>query len=464
MTRVLEFVVALIIVFVLAVIVGLFLPSHAHIERSIEISHNPRHIYDVLNNFRRFEDSMGAGLKAEDPGVKFHLSGPAYGPGATIGWTGDSAIGNGTLVNKSGTVDLANNGTVVWDLTNDWHGKDKTFTLDITPNQQRRITRVTWSYDVNYGWNLVGRYSALWIHGQPATIIQFGLDSLQNMLAGIANVDYSTVHPGLYATTAQPALLVSTKATRTVDDIDTAKAAAMKEIRAAMAQLGVKQAGPTTTVRKEWGDTTFVFDVVVPINTSTLTVAGKTVDLTQLTPAGAAAATPPASASSAGAAAAVAAGPAVGSTDQHGQLVVSANVRAAMMPAGEVLAAPWVGESGVQFMVKALEAYAGTHGYAFNESAAPAYNQLASLPTVSDDSQIYRVFLPVTNAPAQTPDQLAGRTQAFTALDPSLWAGSGTAPAAETKAAPANKKIDKKAGKKHEARKRPAHARKAHRR
>ena len=54
MTRVLEFVVALIIVFILAVIVGLFLPSHGHIQRSIEISHNPQHIYDVLNNFRRF--------------------------------------------------------------------------------------------------------------------------------------------------------------------------------------------------------------------------------------------------------------------------------------------------------------------------------------------------------------------------------------------------------------------------
>ena len=86
MTRVLEFVVALIIVFILAVIVGVFLPSHAHIQRSIEISHNPQHIYDVLNNFRRFEESTGAGLKAEDPRVKFTLSGPAYGPGSTISW------------------------------------------------------------------------------------------------------------------------------------------------------------------------------------------------------------------------------------------------------------------------------------------------------------------------------------------------------------------------------------------
>ncbi|HEX7348287.1 MAG TPA: polyketide cyclase [Rhodanobacteraceae bacterium] len=464
MTRVLEFVVALIIVFVLAVIVGLFLPSHAHIERSIEISHNPVHIYDVLNNFRRFSDTTGAGLVAEDPSVKLTTSGPAYGTGATLKWAGDDTIGNGTLVNKSSSIDITDNANITWDLKNDWHGTNKVFTFTIEPNQARRVTKVTWAYDVDYGWNLIARYSGLWIHGQPATMIQYGLDSLQNMLAGVANVDYSKVDPGLYATPATPVLLVSTKAPRTVDDIDTAKTTAMQQIRAAMAQLGVKQAGPTTTIRTEWGDTTFRFDVAVPINTSTLTVGGKSFDLAQLPANDAAAASSagqPAPAASTGAAAA-ATGPAVGSVDKHDQLVINANVRAAMMPAGEVLAAKWTGESGVQFMVKALEAYAATHGYKFDESNAPAYNQLASLPSVDDDSQLYRVFLPVTDAPAQTPDQIAGRTQTFTALDPSLWAGAAPAKPEVAKKGAAN---EKKADTKHEARKRPApaHRRARHR-
>lgn len=466
MTRVLEFVVALIIVFVLAVIVGLFLPSHGHIQRSIEISHNPQHIYDVLNNFRRFEDSTGGGLKALDPGVKFTLSGPAYGPGATISWQGDKAIGDGTLVNKSGNIDITNKSTVTWDLTNDWHGTNKVFTLEVDPKQSQRVSTVTWSYDVDYGWNLIDRYSSLWIHGDPSTVIQYGLGSLQNMLAGIANVDYSKVDPGLYRTDATPVLLVSTKSQRTVDDIDTAKAAAMKEIQAAMAKLGVKAAGPTTTIRTEWGDTTFTFDLAVPINSTTLTVNGNTVDLTKLPPPPNPNAAPPASAqpassssvasaSSAGAPASASSaggadgnGPAPGSLDKQNRVVIDANVRAAMMPATEVLAASWTGESGVEFMVKALEAYAGTHGYEFNEATAPAYNQLASLPSVSDDDQIYRVFLPVQDAPAQTPDQQAGRTQAFTALDPAIW--SSAPPAA------------KESAKKPEARKKPEHAKKRH--
>ncbi|HKU78968.1 MAG TPA: SRPBCC family protein, partial [Rhodanobacteraceae bacterium] len=236
MTRVLEFVVALIIVFVLAVIVGLFLPSHAHIERSIEISHNPQHIYDVLNNFRRFGDYGGGALQALDPQVKYSMSGPAYGPGATLTWQGNNTIGDGKLVNKSGNIDLAGNSTVTWDLTNDWHGENKTFTFTVTPSHGQRVSTVTWGYDVDYGWNLIDRYSRLWIHGDPATMIQYGLDSLQNMLAGIPNVDYGKLEPGLYRTNATPMLLVSTKATRTLDDIDTAKAAALKEIEAAMAK------------------------------------------------------------------------------------------------------------------------------------------------------------------------------------------------------------------------------------
>ena len=75
---------------------------------------------------------------------------------------------------------------------------------------------------------------------------------------------------------------------------------------------------------------------------------------------------------------------------------------------------------------------------------------------MTDDDQIYRVFLPVQDAPAQTPDQQAGRTQAFTALDPSIWAGTNAQPAAS--------ETGKEASEKPEARKKPEHAKKRHHR
>jgi hypothetical protein len=282
------------------------------------------------------------------------------------------------------------------------------------------------------------------------------------MLAGIPNVGYDKLDPGLYRTAATPVLLVSTRATRTLDDIDAAKAAALKQIDAAMTKLGVKAAGPTTTITTEWGDTTYIFDLAVPIDTTTLKIDGKDHDLTRLPPrptaeqlaarpassstaasagsagkpassstaASASSAGQPASASSTGAEAGEK-GPVPGGLDKQNQLIVNDNVRAVMMPEHEVLEATWTGEAGIPLVRLALKAYAGTHGYQFNETEDRLYDQLASLRNVADQDQIYRVFLPVTNAPAQTPGQVSGRTPSLTALDPSIW--TGEKPAEEKK-------------------------------
>jgi hypothetical protein len=287
----------------------------------------------------------------------------------------------------------------------------------------------------------------------------------------------------LYRTAATPVLLVSTKAPRTLDDIDAAKLAAIKQIQDAMDKLKVKAAGPITYITTEYGDTTYIFDVAIPINTTTVTIDGQSHDLTQLPPSPTAedlAAKPASSASAASASSAASSssvasagsagepasassaggesGPVPGALDKKNQLIVNDNVRAVMMPAQEVLEATWTGEAGVPLMRLALQAYAGTHGYDFDASADRIYSQLASLPTVADQDQIYRVFLPVKNAPAQTPEQASGKTKPLAALDPSLWNGNAP-PSSSAKSSDAGNK-------KKEARKKPEHhkARKHHRR
>ena len=88
MMRVLELIVALIIVAVLGVVVGIAMPGSGHVERSLVIGKDMRQVYDVLSNFRRFPDY--AELTSSDPSIKYELSGKAFGPGAEISWTGDA--------------------------------------------------------------------------------------------------------------------------------------------------------------------------------------------------------------------------------------------------------------------------------------------------------------------------------------------------------------------------------------
>lgn len=460
MSRLLEFIVAIILVFLAAIVVGLFMPSHGHIERSLAISHDPHQTYDLLNNFRRFADYAGPVLKAEDPDVKITVSGAPYGPGAKVTWSGDpKKVGESTLTNKSGNLDPTGLGQLVWDMEGDWRGHDKQFTLTLEPQNNQRLTKVTWSYDVDYGWNLLDRYSRLFLRGDPDTLIQFGLNDLQNTLATIPNVDYTKIDTRIVATQAQPILFVSTQAPRTLDDVDAATAKAMEQIDAAIKKLGVHQAGPRITLTTDYGDENYVFDIAVPIDATSLTVNGQTVDLTKLTaqaenapgsdpvsassaaPASGGSAAAPASGSSAGAAPALT----PGAVDSKGNLVVDGNVRAGMLPGGPALEGGWQGTpAGIPLMRLALKAYALTHGYTFDDTTHRYYDELASPANAAYDQQQFRVFLPLQgDVPQETPEQASGKVGALAPLDPAIWQTAAANASANADSGDQAKKNDK---------------------
>jgi hypothetical protein len=460
MTRVLEFIVAIIMVFILAVVVGVFLPSHGHIQRSLSISHDPHQIYDLLNNFRRFDDYAGQVLKAEDPGLQLSLSGAPYGPGAKVNWQGGiDHVASTTLTNVSGNLEPNGTGRIVWSMDSaSWRGHNKQFTLDLVPQHNQRLTQVTWSYDVDYGWNLLDRYSRFFLRGAPDTLLQYGLNNLQNTMASIPNVDYTKINTRIVQTEPQPILFVSTQAPRTLDDVDAATEKAMQQIDAAIKKLGVHQSGPRITLTTDYGDENYVFDVAVPIDSTNLTIDGQAHDLTQITAKatnspGAA----PAPATSDGTPPAA---PAPGSTGPQGNLIVDANVRAGMLPGGPALEADWQGTpAGIPLMRLALKSYALTHGYTFDDTTHRYYDELVSASNVAYDEQQFRVFLPLQgDVPQQTPEQASGKVGP---LPPIPAAASNTAPAAgSSAAAPAESATSGKNAKKPAAKKPAAKKRK----
>lgn len=442
MTRVLEFIVAIIMVFILAVIVGIFLPSHGHIQRSLSISHDPHQIYDVLNNFRRFDEYAGVVLKAEDPGLQLSVSGAPYGPGAKVNWSGGiDHVASTTLTNVSGNLAPNGAGQIVWAMDSaSWRGHNKQFTLDLEPTHNQRLTRVTWSYDVDYGWNLLDRYSRFFLRGAPDTLLQYGLNNLQNTLASIPNVDYTKIDTRIVQTQPQAILFVSTQAPRTLDDVDAATAKAMQQIDAAIKKLGVHQSGPRITITTDYGDENYVFDIAVPIDSTTLTIDGQPHDLTQITakptnsPGSA-----PAPVTSAGTPPAP---PAPGSTGPKGNLIVDANVRAGMLPGGPALEAGWQGTpAGIPLMRLALKSYALTHGYTFDDTTHRYYDELVSPMTAAYDEQEFRVFLPLQGeVPQQTPEQASGKVGPLPPIPAAASSVATPAPAASAAPAPDAKK------------------------
>lgn len=292
MMRVFEFLVALIIVVVIGVVAAVVMPSSGHVERSLVIGKDMRQVYDVLSNYRRLPDY--AILRSQDKDVKFSFSGKAYGPGAEVSWdSSDAKVGKGSLTIASTKPKFdqinstTNNASIVWNLGNDWRGLDKHFTLDLKRQGSRgQLTEVTWSYDVAYGWNLVNRFANLYIHGDPDQFIQFGLNNLQNVLAGIPNINYSALVPYIEQTQPTPVLLVSTSIARKdgLDGLNEAVAKAKVQIEAAAKKLGVNITGPRVLITTNYGDENYTFDVAFPIDSSTLTLSGQSVQLTAPNP------------------------------------------------------------------------------------------------------------------------------------------------------------------------------------
>ncbi|UXI69587.1 hypothetical protein [Tahibacter amnicola] len=394
MTRILEFIVAAVIVFVAAVVFGLTLPSHGYIERSIDVSHNIRHINDVLSNFRKFPE--WGSLRLFDPKTQFTLEGPDFGVGAKLAFkSSEPSVGDGSYE----VAEIEQDSKIVWTVNNRWKGENKKFTIRLEPAKSGRLTKIVWSFDVDYGMDLVARYSGLYLHGEPATQIQANLVSLQSQLAAIPNVDYTQTEIFIADVPAQPALVVATQAPRSLDEVAAATGKALEEIRAFMKKNNINAAGPYSIITTEWGEENYVFEVSQPIDKSELVLEGAPRPIVP-------AVVQPSATDDEAAPAELK----PGMLDRKGNLVVTPTLRARQTYGGKALVTTWIGSpAGLPLMRLALKAYGMSRGYHFNDSINRYYDTMITDPaTVADDEQQFKVYLPISdqvmaNEPAAAP-------------------------------------------------------------
>lgn len=272
MIRLLEIIVALIVVCVLGVLVGIMLPDHGSIERKVEVTHPVRQVYDVLNGYRTYP--AWTALTSYDPLVKLLPEGKDFGVGAKVNWSSENpAVGKGSLEITDSIPDKQ----IIMALTNTWKGENKKYTVKLEPDAKSKgkVLKIVWSYDVDYGWDLIARYSGLYLHGEPDTQIQIHLNKLANMIATFPPVDYSSgailglAEPpaiDIVDVTSKPVLIVSTKAKSNIDDFAEATTKAMESIQAVIKKDKLTQTGSPRTVTSVWGEENYEFDVVVPVD------------------------------------------------------------------------------------------------------------------------------------------------------------------------------------------------------
>lgn len=387
MIRALEIILSLVIVFLIAVLVAVFLPSSGHIERIIEVSNPLRQVYDTIDGFGRYPEYSA--LRTYDPQVKMTRSGPANGVGAKVAWkTTYEKVGDGGLT----ITEVTDGSQVKMAVENGWMGANKTYTMSLEPGSKGKTVRVKMAYDVDYGWNLLWRFSGMYIHGVPDSVLQTSLSNLSGMLGGFPNVDYSDLPIRVVDMTAKPILFVSTKAPRSLEDVDTASDAARTQIEAVMEKAGLAAIGPPMTITTNWGDDSYTFDYAIPVDKATFTLDGKELTIAALDPDVVRpviedeepAAEPDT--------------PVVGEKGPKGYLILSDKVRAVQSYAGKALYAEYTGSPAALPLLRLKErAFAETHGYKYSEAGQGRFidEALSAPEDIYLGNGEYRIYLPI---------------------------------------------------------------------
>ena len=274
MTRLIEFVIALALVLALFLVIGLILPSSRELQESVETNRRMTIVFDTLNNVRRLkdwnplvpsaanelsysggEDNTGVGAK-----VDFNSANPAWGQGS---WE---------IVESERPAPTGGPGKIVYAINDKRMGTDKrsTFALEPTGKNNRNV-KITQSYEVTYGWNLIGRYAGMYVSRHVGDAVKAGLSKLTNMLATVPNFDYRTegsplTDLKLVEMPAEDLLVVNAgNIDRTNDAIKASIKQNQEWIKRVMEANGLVAAGPVRIITTDYGAEKYAFDVAQPV-------------------------------------------------------------------------------------------------------------------------------------------------------------------------------------------------------
>ena len=162
--------------------IGLLLPSKVHVERSIVIDRPAATVFAVLDDFAQFNSwSPWAAL---DPEARYEYSGPRAGVGAKLAWSGNKAVGSGTMTITADTPDRSIEVALEF---SDFGASHSSFTLA----PAAAGVRVTWAYDGELGMNPLMRWMGLTMDGYAGADYERGLSKMKEVIERLPATDFA---------------------------------------------------------------------------------------------------------------------------------------------------------------------------------------------------------------------------------------------------------------------------------
>ena len=252
-------VLALVVLVVLLVVIGLFLPSSARVERTVVVDAPPCSVFALVNGLATF--NRWSPWYDLDPETEYTYEGPELGVGARMEWVSqDPRVGRGSqeiiasepcrLVRTA--FDFGEQGTAVAEL-------------DMEPVDGG--TRVIWRIETPFGDNLVARwFGVLAFERAIGADFERGLAGLQRAAEALPREDFSDLE--IERVELEP-IAVAVAPGATGGDrrpMAEALAEAFGRVKGALARYGLEMDGAPIAIARSWGEQGSQFDAAVPVD------------------------------------------------------------------------------------------------------------------------------------------------------------------------------------------------------
>ena len=252
--------IGLVVIVLLVVIGGLLLPRTRHVERSVSIDSPPCVVFARLDGFRSFND--WSPFVAITPDATYSYEGPEFGVGAKMIWTDnakDSENGSQEIVATTpyDRIDL---------VTTFDNGDTAKVTYLLTP--ENGGTNLTWSFETDFGLNIIGRYFGILLDRTLGPLYEQGLINLKRIVEELPKVGWSDIEIGITTVPSRTIAYITGSSSKDPGDIEVALSDAFGKVALFISRNGLQIAGPPLTIANYWDDRGYGFDAGMPVSGS----------------------------------------------------------------------------------------------------------------------------------------------------------------------------------------------------
>ena len=247
-------------VFLILVVIGFLVPKTRQVERSILIDAPPSAVFAKVNGFRYFND--WSPFVATMPDAEYSYVGPDFGIGSKMSWS--------TPEPKSEA------GSQIIVASTPYERVD--VELDLGPRGEAQVayllqpedggTRITWTFDTDFGFNLVGRYFGLLLDRNLGPLYAQGLANLKRISEELPRVDWSGIEIGISTVESTTIAYSTGHCQREPADIAASLAAAYGRVAGFISTNGLQMTGQPTAITNYWDDRGWGFDAGIPVSGS----------------------------------------------------------------------------------------------------------------------------------------------------------------------------------------------------